>query len=71
MAITSAETFRRSSGAARAAELIGRAIETVLLWHARRRDRGQLVGLSDRMLRDIGVTRADVEREYGKPFWRL
>jgi uncharacterized protein YjiS (DUF1127 family) len=26
--------------------------------------------LDDRMLRDIGLARADVENEAGKPFWR-
>jgi len=28
-----------------------------------------LAGLDDRMVRDIGVTQADIEREYRKPFW--
>jgi len=37
---------------------------------ARRRARQQLAGLSDQMLQDLGITRTDVEREYGKPFWR-
>ncbi len=32
-------------------------------WLARRRDRRMLAGLSDHMLKDIGITRADVARE--------
>ena len=36
----------------------------------RARDRAQLAGLDDRMLRDIGLTRADAEFLSNKPFWR-
>ncbi len=67
-------TFMRSSGQSQAAQLrgeaFGEAIDTLTLWQARRRARRQLADLSDEMLQDIGVSRADVEREYGKPFWR-
>jgi len=50
---------------------IGRsALELALVWHARARQRRQLVELSDYMLRDIGLTRADAEAEADKPFWR-
>lgn len=34
-----------------------------------RRERRHLVALSDDLLRDIGLTRGDVEREYERPFW--
>lgn len=34
------------------------------------RSRQYLPNLDDRMLRDIGVTRAEVENELNKPFWR-
>ena len=37
-----------------------------LPWFAGR----QLAGLNDSMLRDIGLTRADVAGETRKPFWR-
>ncbi|TAD89102.1 MAG: DUF1127 domain-containing protein [Alphaproteobacteria bacterium] len=33
--------------------------------------RTNLADLDDRMLRDMGISRADVERELSKPFWRL
>ena len=34
-----------------------------------RQDRRQLAMLSDSMLADIGLTRADVERELTRPMW--
>jgi uncharacterized protein YjiS (DUF1127 family) len=48
----------------------GRPGGVVREWHRRSRDRAKLAMLDDRMLRDIGVTRADVWRECNKPFWR-
>ena len=48
----------------------GRALDLLLLWHQRARDRRQLESLSDHMLRDIGLSRADVFAEASKPFWR-
>ena len=39
-------------------------------WRRRARDRSQLAQLDDRMLRDIGLTRADAEFLINKPFWR-
>jgi uncharacterized protein YjiS (DUF1127 family) len=43
----------------------------VLTWHERARQRRHLQSLSDHMLRDLGLTRADVLAEGSKPFWRL
>jgi len=40
-------------------------------WRRRRRSRASLSRLDDRMLRDIGVTYAEAEREANKPFWLL
>jgi uncharacterized protein YjiS (DUF1127 family) len=39
-------------------------------WRRRSRDRRTLVAMSDRSLRDIGLTRYDAAREASKPFWR-
>lgn len=39
-------------------------------WVERRRQRRALLGLSDALLKDIGVSRADALREARKPFWR-
>ncbi|HYS48153.1 MAG TPA: DUF1127 domain-containing protein [Xanthobacteraceae bacterium] len=35
----------------------------------RSRQRGHLAQLDDRLLQDIGVTRAEAEAEAAKPFW--
>jgi uncharacterized protein YjiS (DUF1127 family) len=47
-----------------------RAAEIGLVWTDRARQRRHLAELSDHMLRDIGLTRADAWSEAGKPFWR-
>ena len=39
-------------------------------WLDRRAQRADLAELDDHMLHDIGLSRADVEREVAKPFWR-
>jgi uncharacterized protein YjiS (DUF1127 family) len=46
------------------------AFGTILTWIERYRQRRLLGSLSDHMLKDMGVTRADVEREVVKQFWR-
>jgi uncharacterized protein YjiS (DUF1127 family) len=46
-----------------------RLARTLLFWHERARQRRHLQSLSDHMLRDIGLTRADVLAEADKPFW--
>jgi len=48
-----------------------RLIEVMLEWQGRRRQRRQLAMMDEYMLRDIGLSTADVEREIHKPFWRL
>jgi uncharacterized protein YjiS (DUF1127 family) len=44
---------------------------TIVEWQDRARQRRRLSELDDRMLKDIGLTRADVHREVEKPFWML
>ena len=39
-------------------------------WHHAARSRALLAELDDRMLTDIGLSRADALRECEKPFWR-
>ncbi|HEX3536225.1 MAG TPA: DUF1127 domain-containing protein [Stellaceae bacterium] len=46
------------------------AIDTVRTWRGRSRDRAELSALSDRMLSDIGITRADAIFLSNKPFWK-
>jgi uncharacterized protein YjiS (DUF1127 family) len=33
--------------------------------------RRRLLNLDDRMLRDVGISRAEVHGEAAKPFWRV
>lgn len=47
-----------------------RMLDVLLTWHERHRQRRDLAGLTDHMLRDIGLSRADVAIEADKPFWR-
>jgi uncharacterized protein YjiS (DUF1127 family) len=47
-----------------------RVLSRLREWPQRARDRAQLASLDDRMLRDIGLTRADAEFLSNKPFWR-
>jgi uncharacterized protein YjiS (DUF1127 family) len=50
--------------------MIRKLFDAALEWRARSRERRILIGLDDRMLRDLGLTRAEVYREAMKPFWR-
>jgi len=49
---------------------IRRIPHTVSVWVMRVESRHALAMLSDHVLRDIGLTRNDVDRELLKPFWR-
>ncbi len=49
---------------------VARLPATLLRWHRRAAERRHLSQLNDRLLKDIGLTRYDVEREVAKPFWR-
>jgi uncharacterized protein YjiS (DUF1127 family) len=50
--------------------MLVRLAEVIAVGRERRRQRIALARLDDRMLRDIGLTAADVEGETSKPFWR-
>ena len=45
-------------------------IDTILLWFKRSRDRQLLGECSDNLLKDMGLSRCDADREVGKGFWR-
>ncbi len=45
-------------------------VETLQLWIDRYHHRKQLSQLSEHMLKDIGLTSADVYKEVSKPFWK-
>ncbi len=40
------------------------------LWAERRRQRRELLRLPDHVLKDIGISRAEVLNEAEKPFWK-
>ncbi len=44
--------------------------DTLLLWQHRAAERVHLARLDERLLRDMGLSRADAEREAAIPFWR-
>ena len=45
-------------------------VDTLFTWQRRHKDRMHLMSLDDRLLRDIGISYADGDREASKPFWR-
>jgi uncharacterized protein YjiS (DUF1127 family) len=47
---------------ARSREGLAHAVAAVARWHRLRRDTRRLMALDDRMLRDIGLNRGEVER---------
>lgn len=47
------------------------ALQLVIAWIDVRRQRRHLSSLDDRLLRDIGLDRGQVDRELAKPFWRI
>jgi uncharacterized protein YjiS (DUF1127 family) len=47
-----------------------RALIRLMRWHETARERRALLALSDHMLKDIGITRAEAEREASRPFWQ-
>jgi uncharacterized protein YjiS (DUF1127 family) len=50
--------------------LAQRLVDGVLAWQERARQRHALAALDDYLLRDMGISRADVVMETTKPFWR-
>lgn len=49
---------------------LAEALALVRGWRRRANGRRELAALSDRCLRDIGLTRYDAAHEARKPFWR-
>ncbi|CAO3410930.1 DUF1127 domain-containing protein [Azospirillum largimobile] len=74
----SSGTFAAAPGAVPAADRVTR-VASRPLWRLldllfsameRRKQRRALMGLDDHLLKDIGVSRSEVEQEVSKPFWR-
>jgi len=49
---------------------VERAVAMIATWRQRFADRKQLCSLDEHMLRDVGLSRGDVEFEINRPFWR-
>lgn len=45
-------------------------LTALVLWQERARERRRLATLDERLLRDVGLSRADIEQEIRKPFWQ-
>jgi len=50
--------------------MIVSTMDIMLDWQDRARQRHNLLEMDDHLLRDIGLSRADLENEATKPFWR-
>ena len=61
-------TFRRFAAGLAVALL--RLADLIQAWQQRGRERRQLDYLGDHLLKDMGISRADIEREVSKPAWR-
>ena len=57
-------TFGRGPGAA-----VSAGFALLLAWQERAEQRHALALLDDRMLKDIGLSRTDVQSEVSRPFW--
>ena len=74
---TAASSARSSLTRALKAIGLGLAVtpgQTLLMlenWAVRANQRRRLIDLPDYLLKDIGVSRADIFRECDKPFWRV
>jgi len=56
--------------APRRSGIVASLIERLAEWQERARSRVLLGRMDDRMLRDMGISRSDVDVEVAKPFWR-
>jgi len=66
----SAAEIRRHSARHLASSVAARAMAGFHEWRRRAKDRAQLATLDDRMLADLGITRAEAQFLSDKPFWR-
>ena len=64
------EALRRHAGLDALSDAAHWLRGTLRAWHRRVRERNQLARLDERMLTDLGLTRADAEFLINKPFWR-
>ena len=63
-------TFVRRAPRRSPLNLLHRIGQRIAAWQERAQMRRGLAAMDDRLLRDIGLTRAQASRECDKPFWR-
>ncbi len=63
------ETFLGARAGRRSATGVGRVIAYILAAAERQRTRRDLASLDERMLKDIGLSRYEVEMELRRPWW--
>ena len=68
--IQSGLPYRLRQGLASAPMPLLKLLARLIVVTRRQRQRYDLATLDDRMLRDMGISRLDVDREANKPFWR-
>lgn len=61
---------RKRAGFGPGGGLAAGLLDWIMVRVARSRERRALLGLDDWILKDIGLTRADVMSESDKPFWQ-
>ena len=49
--------------------VVSKCLQKLVIWQERAEQRHALNELNERMLKDIGVSRADAYKEARKPFW--
>lgn len=59
-----------TGGTVRQGGLAARIWAVLRCWQERSESRRHLRSMEDRILQDVGLTRADFDREIAKPFWR-
>jgi uncharacterized protein YjiS (DUF1127 family) len=60
----------RPSAVARVRAVADKLSRTLRVWRSRIRERQAFPVVDDRDLRDLGLSRWEVDRELAKPFWR-
>lgn len=63
------EAGGRASAPYGASSLLVRMIKRIARWRALARERRALAALSEEALKDLGLTRAEQEAEWKRPFW--
>ncbi len=61
---------RHGAALAALSDTVEWSFRTIGLWVRRTRERDQLARMNDRLLADIGITRADALLLSSKPFWK-